>query len=28
MGTDAADWTTFGLLTSYDGVHWALLPEQ
>jgi hypothetical protein len=28
MGTDAADWTTFGLLTSRDGVHWAPLPEQ
>lgn len=28
MGTNATDWTTFGLLTSHDGVHWALLPEQ
>jgi hypothetical protein len=28
MGTDAADGTTSGLLTSPDGVHWALLPEQ
>jgi hypothetical protein len=27
-GTDAAGWPTFGLLTSRDGVHWALLPEQ
>jgi hypothetical protein len=28
MGTDAADGTTSGLLTSPDGVHGALLPEQ
>lgn len=28
MGTSSADRTTFGLLTSPDGIHWRLLPEQ
>jgi sucrose-6-phosphate hydrolase SacC (GH32 family) len=28
MGENAAGRTTFGLLTSHDGVQWSLLPEN
>ena len=28
MGQNRHDGTTFGLLTSHDGLHWTCLPER